>query len=60
MDSDLSGRLSAKRLGKRLAALWPHLAKALPVARKEADRNGCTAFTFKASAGFAGFQTVFS
>ena len=59
-DSDLAERLSAKRLGKRLAALWPHLAKALAVARRETDRTGILHFTFRAHAGFAGFQTVIS
>ena len=60
-DGDLTDRLSAKRLGKRLAALWPHLAKALAAARRETDRNHFTRFTFKANrAEFAEFQTVFS
>ena len=60
-DKDLEGRLSAKRLGKRLSALWPHLKKAIATARKETNRNGVTVFTFKADgAGFAGFQTDFS
>jgi hypothetical protein len=60
MDKDLDGHLSAKRLGKRLSALWPHLQKALAVCRKETNRNGVAEFTFKAGgAGFAGFQTDF-
>lgn len=59
-DGDLRDKLSAKRLGKRLAALWPHLAKALAVARKEADRTGLLHFTFRARADCADFQTVFS
>ena len=59
-DKDLDGKLSAKRLGKRLSALWPHLQKVLPC-RKETNRNGVAVFTFKAAdAGFAGFQTDFS
>lgn len=59
-DKDLDGKLSAKRLGKRLSALWPHLQKALAVCRKETNRNGVTVFTFNAGgAGFAGFQTDF-
>jgi hypothetical protein len=59
-DKDLDGQLSAKRLGKRLSALWPHLQKALAVCRKETNRNGVTVFTFKAGgAGFAGFQSDF-
>ena len=59
-DGDLAERLSAKRLGKRLAALWPHLQKALAVARRETDRTAVLQFTFRANAGFAGFQTAIS
>jgi hypothetical protein len=59
-DGDLRDKLSAKRLGKRLTALWPHLAKALAVARKKADRTGLLHFTFRARADCADFQTVFS
>jgi hypothetical protein len=44
-DKDLEGKLSAKRLGKRLVALWPHLEKTLKVCRKEADRTGLLHFT---------------
>jgi 5S rRNA maturation endonuclease (ribonuclease M5) len=46
VDRDLDGKVSAKRLGKRLSALWPHLQKALD-ARKETDRKGFAVFTFK-------------
>jgi hypothetical protein len=60
MDGELKDKLSPKRLGKRLAALWPHLSKALAVARREEDRNKVWHFTFRAHAGFAGFQTAFS
>ena len=60
IDSDLTDRLSAKRLGKRLAALWPHLAKALDVATRETDRTSVLRFTFCRNAGFAGFQTAIS
>jgi len=61
VDADLKDRLSAKRLGKRLSALWPHLQKTLPGCQKETDRNGVFVFTFKSNnAGFAGFQTAFS
>lgn len=45
-DSDLAERLSAKRLGKRLAALWPHLQVASPGATKAKDRHGFTVFKF--------------
>ncbi len=58
-DPDLKERLSAKRLGKRLVALWPHLQKALKKASKEADRKGFTVFRFQ-SAEFAEFQMAFS
>jgi hypothetical protein len=44
VDADLRERLSAKRLGKRLAALWPHVQKSLAVARKNLDRNGVSVF----------------
>ena len=60
VDADLTDRLSAKRLGKRLAALWPHLTKALAVAHRETDRTAVLRFTFRPHAGFAGFQTVIS
>ncbi len=59
IDAELDGRLSAKRLGKRLTALWPHLQKALKTCRKEADRNKVTRFEFRDDAGFAGFQMAF-
>ncbi len=58
-DSELEGRLSAKRLGKRLVALWPHLQSVLKIAKRETDRKGFLRFTFK-SADFADFQTVIS
>ncbi len=47
MDIELQGRLSPKRLGKRLAALWPHLEKRLGMARKGTTRLNTTAFIFK-------------
>jgi len=59
VDRELEGNLSAKRLGKRLTALWPHLHAALATARKESDRKGFTVFTFKA-AECAEFQTLIS
>ena len=49
------GRWTAKRIGKRLSALWPHLEKIL-VASKETDRKGFTIYKF---AEFAEFQEVF-
>lgn len=62
IDAELEGRLSAKRLAKRLAALWPHLGKALAAARKEPGHGGIVTYTLKAgpNGGFGGFQTVFS
>jgi hypothetical protein len=60
-DADLADKLSAKRLGKRLAALWPHLKKQLANAKTEKDRKGFTIYTLKAnSADYAEFQTPFS
>jgi hypothetical protein len=56
-DKDLDGKLSAKRLGKRLSALWPHLQKALAVCKKEQDRTRLWRFTFRANAEYAEFQT---
>jgi hypothetical protein len=61
MDGDLRDKLSAKRLSKRLTALWPHVAKALATARRETDRKGFIVFTLKARpAEIADFQTVIS
>jgi hypothetical protein len=53
IDPELDGKLSAKRLGKRLSTLWPHLEK-LVKAQKETNRIGVTVFTFKS--GEAGGQ----
>ena len=59
-DPELEGRLSAKRLGKRLAAIWPHLQASLSRCSREPDRNGVCHFEFCQSAGFAGFQSAIS
>ncbi len=60
MDNEMEGRLSAKRLGKRLAALWPHLEKRLKVARKGENRDHVATFVLKdETAGFAGFKMPF-
>jgi hypothetical protein len=60
-DGDLADKLSVKRLGKRLAALWPHLKKQMATAKTEKDRNHFTIYTLKArSADYAEFQTHFS
>lgn len=57
IDAELAERWTPKRLGKRIAALWPHLQKALGEAKRELDRKGTTRFSFKAApAGCAGFQ----
>jgi hypothetical protein len=45
IDPDLF-KISAKSLGRRLGALWPHIQAVLPSARKEQDRKGFTVFTF--------------
>jgi hypothetical protein len=61
VDADLAERLSARRLGKRLAALWPHLVKILAVAKHETGRGRQVNYTLKAANGEYGeFQTVFS
>lgn len=46
VDSELEGRVTPKRLGKRLASLWPHLERVLN-ARKEASRTGISVFDFR-------------
>ena len=47
-DTDIAAKPpSAKRLGKRLTALWPHFQKILQVARQEKDRNHFTIYTLK-------------
>jgi hypothetical protein len=64
IDGDLVDKLSAKRLSKRLTALWPHLKKQLATTKRETDRKGFIVFTFKTagkadSAEIADFQTHF-
>lgn len=58
VDGDLKDRLSARRLGKRLATVWPHLQKQTTLARKETDRKNFTVFTFESrpTAEFAEFK----
>jgi hypothetical protein len=61
VDADLVDKLSAKRLSKRLAALWPHLKTTLAIAKQEKDRNHYTIYTLKArSAEYAEYQMAFS
>lgn len=58
VDGDLADRLSARRLGKRLIALWPHLKATLATAKCEKDRKGFSVFTLKTGdvAEFAEFD----
>jgi hypothetical protein len=58
IEPSFQGKLSDKRLGKRLSKLWPHLSS---VFRAEQERDGHTRtwrYTFNppSVAGFAGFQ----
>lgn len=56
VDNDLREWLSAKRLGKRLGALWPHLQSTLETAKQTKDRKGYCVYTLTA-AEFAEFET---
>lgn len=56
-DASLIGKVSPKRLGKRLTALLPHLAKVLATATAEQNRKSVSVFNF-ATAGFAGFGSA--
>ena len=47
MDADLADKLSAKRLGKRLSMLWPHLEKVLATAKQETGRGRIITYTLK-------------
>ncbi|NCD22917.1 MAG: hypothetical protein EOL90_08275 [Spartobacteria bacterium] len=60
-DASLEGTLSARRLGKRMSKLWPHLVAALG-AKQEAGHGGSIRYTLKppSNGGFGGFQTAFS
>lgn len=60
-DSSLEGTLSAKRLGKRMSKLWPHLEAVLS-ARQEIGHGGGLRYTLKPpSNGDNGdFQSTFS
>jgi len=61
VDPELKERLSARRLGKRLAALWPHLESALVSATRETDRKNFVIYSLSAAepAEFAEFKTPF-
>ena len=60
-DPSLEGTLSAKRLGKRLAKLWPHLQAVLG-ARQEPGAGGKIRYTLKppSESCFSWFGTAFS
>ena len=56
IDPELEGRCTPRRLGKRFAALWPHIEKALR-AHRETDRTRLAHFRFEPGcAGYAGYQ----
>jgi hypothetical protein len=62
MDGELADRCGARRLSKRLSALWPHLQATLATAKREETREKTAIFTLKSQtfAGFAGFQRLIS
>lgn len=49
IDSELGDRLTARRLGKRLAALWPHIVSHCSKARRDFDRKGIVVWSFAAT-----------
>jgi len=53
-DTGLAGKLTVKRLGKRLAKLWPHLESVLQ-GTKVPHRDGILTYAFTLPAGFAGY-----
>jgi hypothetical protein len=62
-DTDLADKLSAKRLGKRLSMLWPHLEKVLATAKQETGRGRVITYTLKSqqidqSGEFGEFQSA--
>ena len=60
IDQSFAGKLSAKRLSKRLDKLWPHL-ESVCKAQSDPAHGGILRFSFqKPSGGFGGFETVFS
>lgn len=54
IDPELERSLSAKRLGKRLSSIWPHLQNSFEICDKHPDRNGITVFKFSNSRGVCG------
>ena len=61
-DPSLDGKLSAKRLGKRLSKLWPHLESVFHAEQERDTHTKRLHYTFRppSVAGFAGFETAFS
>jgi 5S rRNA maturation endonuclease (ribonuclease M5) len=57
-DGEMGEWLTAKKLSKRLAALWPHLQRMLKKAERQEDRKGFATFKFEQieSADCADFQ----
>jgi len=60
-DPTLEGHLSARRLGKRLSKLWPHLVAVLG-ARQEPGHGGSIRYSLKPPSNgcYGGFETAFS
>ena len=57
IDAGFDGKWSAKRLGKRIARLWPHLESVLHATREADGHSKQAVYHF---AGFAGFQNAIS
>ena len=57
IDAGFGGKWSAKRLGKRIARLWPHLESVLHATREADGHSKQAVYHF---AGFAGFQNAIS
>jgi putative DNA primase/helicase len=62
IDASFEGRLSDKRLGKRLSKLWPHLESTLHAAKERDGHTRTWIYSFRppSVAGFAGFGEPFS
>jgi hypothetical protein len=56
-DLELTGKLTPRRLGKHLSALWPHLQDRMESCERETNRDGVMHYRFNGVRGFAGFQT---
>ena len=59
-DPGLEGKLSTKRLGKRISKLWPHLENVFDARQFVDSHTKTTQYLFSPLriAGFAGFQTA--